>query len=534
MFLIFTLSIISSTSFANHEDSQKFIVISFDGMRQDLTTDYIDAGDLPNFEGIQNNGLVAEDIRTINPSLTMASHAAMSTGAMPDKTGIISNNLHLPNTNLTTYQSAFFSPLTATPIWSEAREQGKTTATVLFPGSNPTKGNQATYAVYYGTTWNESALEDLKFTAPKQWKELPDSYSPVKEATLTLNLEKAKEQNVYILAADTTDDNIVNYDTFYFYTKKNGEPLDTISENEWGQLSFPIKEKHLAGFSFMLKDTDSTLEDVKLYRTDITSGVIHGPTNFKEDLEAKFGFLPAGFDDKALENKWITRSEYEDIQERFAKWTTDVSLYIKEQYKPDILFSYYPQIDHEEHKYLLVDPRQPDFTKKKSKEFMNHIMWSYRLADDTIGEILEHVNIKDRLFIVSDHGMEPVHTMISPNHELEKAGLLVKDKDGKIDPKKSKAFAVASGAISHVYINLAGREENGIVSEEELPDIQDEINNTFSAFEVKAPSLMVKLKYLFYRWREDGNEEDERSVFEVLTAGKENPFEKNSLNRQRR
>ncbi len=165
MFLIFTLLINSSTTFAEQEDGQKFMVISFDGMRQDLTTDYIDAGELPNFEEIQNNGLVAEDIRTINPSLTMAAHAAISTGAMPEKTGMISNNLHLPNTDLTNYQSAFFSPLTATPIWSEAREQGKTTATVLFPGSNPTEGNQATYAVYYGTTWNGSALEDLKFTA---------------------------------------------------------------------------------------------------------------------------------------------------------------------------------------------------------------------------------------------------------------------------------------------------------------------------------------------------------------------------------
>ncbi|MHA6260141.1 alkaline phosphatase family protein [Sporosarcina sp. CAU 1771] len=125
-------------------------------------------------------------------------------------------------------------------------------------------------------------------------------------------------------------------------------------------------------------------------------------------------------DDDALEQDWITGSEYEEISEHFAKWTTDVSLYIKEKYQPDLLFYYYPQIDHEEHKHLLIDPRQPGYSKERSKESMEYIFWAYEQADHFLGEALNVMNDNDRLVIVLDHGMEPVHTMISPNNELEK------------------------------------------------------------------------------------------------------------------
>jgi len=502
------------------------MVVSFDGMRHDFTKNYIDEGLLPNFKKVANDGLVAEDIRTIYPSLTSASHAAISTGAMPGKTGMISNNLRMPNTDLADNKSAFFSPLDATPIWAEAKEQGKTTATVLFPGSNPTEGNKATYAVYYGTTWAKNGLDQLTFTLPDKWKDLPESFSPVQEAVLALKLKDSLDQKVYILATDSTDNEEQDYDTFHFYIEKNGTVAETISDTDWGSVSFPINSDHLAGFSFKLKDADPSLDNVELYRTEGTSAEVHGPAQFQKNIASEFGFLPVEYDDDAFKKGWITRSEYEDIQERFAQWTTDVSLYIKEHYKPDLLFFYYPQIDHEEHKYLLVDPRQLGYTKKKSAQFMEYITWSYELANQAVGDVLETMNDNDRLLIVSDHGMEPVHSMILPNSELEKAGLLIQDKDGKIDSEKSKAYSVASGAIAHIYINLEDREKNGIVSEEEYAEVQQEIKEIFTEFKATEPSFVNRVKYLYHRWREDIHHADERSFFQVLIGSKESPFEK--------
>lgn len=519
-------------SSANANDSHTYTVISFDGMRHDFTKNYMDEGLMPNFKKVKENGLFAQDIRTVYPSLTAASHAAISSGAKPDKTGMISNNLHMPDMKLTDSQSAFFSPLDVTPIWAEARKQGKTTATILFPGSNPKEGNEATYAIYYGNTWSESSLDELEFKRAVEWHQLPKSYSTVKEASLNLDLKKAPNQKLYILATDSTDNGVEDYDTFYFYQDRNRNHSEVVHKNEWGYLSFSVNKHYQAGFSFKLKETDPSLSSVKLYRTAITSGVFHGPDGFKEEINKKFGVLPIQDDDDALEKKWITRSEYEDISERFAKWTTDVSLYIKERYKPDLLMFYYPQIDHEEHKYLLVDPRQPGYSKEKSRQYMNYIKWAYELADRSLGETLKTMNDKDRLFLVSDHGMEPVHSMISPNKELEKAGLLRTDKEGKIDTSESKAYAVASGAIAHIYINLEGRQRNGIVSKKEYQKIQKEIINTFNELKVKKKDIpkTKKIRSLYNNWQQkDTTFSESISVFgkmlRVLTGSKEKPFE---------
>jgi len=514
---------------ANLNTPSTYVVISFDGMRHDFTESYMEEGELPNFKKVKENGLFAEDIRTIYPSLTAAAHAAISTGAKPEKTGMISNNLHKPNTEISDQQSAFFSPLDVTPIWAEAKKQGKSTATVLFPGSNPEEGNQATYAVYFGTTWNDSALEKLNFKKAVKWPELPKSYSTVKEASQSLKLEKSPDQKIYILAADSTNNSVTDYDTFYFYTDKNSPIPEAVHPNEWGSISFPIKSNHLGGFSFKLKEVDTSLENATLYRTAVTSAVIHGPQEFKENIMKKFGYLPVQDDDKALEKKWLTRLEYEEISERFATWTTDVSLYIKEKYQPDLLFFYYPQIDHEEHKYLLVDPRQPGYSQKKSERYMDYIKWSYQLADNKLGDTLEKMNRNDRLFLVSDHGMEPVHTMISPNHELEKAGLLVRGQDGKVDATRSKAYAVASGAIAHIYINLENRERKGIVSKAEYSEVQKEIIDTFTELKVKEVSKIKQMHYLFNKWRQDTHNENavstSKKMLKVLIGSKEKPFE---------
>ena len=132
---------------------------------------------------------------------------------------------------------------------------------------------------------------------------------------------------------------------------------------------------------------------------------------------------------------------------------------------------YTPQIDHEQHKYLLIDPRQPGYSPERSEKFMSYIEWSYRLADKVVGEIMNSLNEDEYLFVVSDHGMEPAHSTLSPNKVLKDAGLLTVDQKNKIKYKESKAFAIPSGSAAHVYINLQNREKDGIVPLEEYESV---------------------------------------------------------------
>lgn len=470
-------------------EKETYTIISIDGMQNELTKEYMDSGILPNFKNIRDNGLFATDIRSVTPSLTIASHAAMATGALPNKTGMVSNNLHNKEKGFTDIKSAFFSPLHASPIWYEATKQGKTTATVLFPTSNPQFEQHATYAVYFGTTWADSALESIHFSKAKYWENAPKSFSLPQESMFTIKLEDKKvkrTEKIYVLAIDSSNNQKIDYDTFYL-AKERVINKDTTQSNKdnWGNHLVGLdKSQTPIGFSFKFKDINPDLSGASLYRTAITSGLVKGPDTFKEDINQKFGFQPVEEDASALEKKWITREEYEDISENFAKWTTDVSLHIKNTYKPDLLFYYYPQVDFEEHAYFLTDPRQPGYSEEKAKTYMGHVKWAYKLVDKEIGRMHAQKANNETTFLISDHGMEPVHTMISPNEVLAKAGLLKKNGKGEISSKESQAYTIASGETAQVYINLKGREKDGIVDPADYDLVQQEIIHAFQQLKI--------------------------------------------------
>ena len=487
---------------AEAQKNKTVTVISFDGMRSDYTEQYIKDGKLPHFKKARNNGLFPHDMRTIYPSLTSASHAAIATGALPAKTGMISNNFHDSGKKLTNKENAFYSSLQAAPIWEEARKQGKTTATILFPGSNPKEGHEATYSIYYGKTWATSRLHQLKFNNA-DWPGMPPGFSPAKEAEFTIRIS-GREHTYYLLAIDSTDNGQPDYGHFYISDeKKITAKTHFIQKGAWGSCSLSPDGKETAGFHFKIKLKNGRLSGASLYRTAVASAEIKGPGQFKEEINETFGFFPIQDDDAALKRGWITRKEYEEISERFAQWTTDVSLYIKERYRPDLLFYYYPQIDHEEHQYLLVDPRQPGYTKSKSKRYMGYIDWAYQLADRQLEQTMKTLQDQELLFLVSDHGMEPVHTAITPNRELEKSGLVKRNKNGRVDVRKSKAYVIASGTTAHVYINAKGREKNGNVPKNDYKSVQKQIKQVFENLEAEEKSHIPKkqaLSYLFKDW----------------------------------
>ena len=521
----------------NHQETdRKVILISFDGMKNDYTQKYVKEGKLPHIKQLLENGVSAKAAMTITPSLTAPAHAAMATGAKPHQTGIVSNQWHETNKTLKNENSGFQEESQVPPLWEETRKQGKTTATIIFPGANPKKGKQGDYSIYLGKTWSPSTLESLTFIKATEWAHAPKSYTSLKETELSIKIENEKDQLIHVLAIDSTDDQKQNYDTFLFSEDKIVDQDDSIVKgDQWGSLSFQIKEDQLAGFWFKMKgDNQDLTHPIQLYRTAVTSNMISGPTGFSDEMTKKFGFTPVQDDDTALEKGWITREEYQEISTRYVKWVTNVSLYIKQTYNPDLLMFYAPQIDHEQHKYLLTDPRQPGYSTEKSKKYMSYIEWSYQLADKVVGETLNSLNESDYLFVVSDHGMEPAHSTLSPNKVLKDAGLLTVDDKNKINFKETKAYAIPSGSAAHVYINLQNREKGGIVPLEEYESIQNQIVQAFKDVEVtnkKGAVIQHNIKEIISTIKTDDFsfnhvQEHVRDIWSYLFKPNIHPYEK--------
>ncbi|WP_432352018.1 alkaline phosphatase family protein [Sporosarcina sp. A2] len=467
-------SIITQPVFAA-ETTGTISVVSFDGLGYMDAQRYMDKGIMRNLEEFQQAAAYATDFITVMPSLTAPSHGAMATGAQPVKTGIVSNEFHTLGEKTKDNQSGFSQTLGVTPIWKKARNQGKVTATVAFPDSNPDNASAATYAVYSGGTLAQSALHNLKFSTVEDERvhQIASDSVEVEEAVVTLDTKDYPTQQLFVLRTDEKDPKL------YISTDQK-EIGEEILADDWNSIELDLPPLDSAGFYVKLKGDIGNKDELQLFQGTVMGGLYRGPDNFPKQIGSEFGFYPAADELEAFTTGIITREEYEQVGERFAKWVTDVSLYIKDTYQPDLLFYYYPTVDTELHKFLLREPDQPSYDLKNVQEKEKYVSWAFGQADQAIGRIKNNQNAEDHLLLISDHGLEPIHTRLSPNKELEKAGLLVKDKNGAIDSSKTKAYAEASGTIAHVYVNLKGREKKGIVEPAEFEKVKQEIVSVFT------------------------------------------------------
>ncbi|MFQ5900218.1 MAG: alkaline phosphatase family protein [Thermodesulfobacteriota bacterium] len=104
----------------------------------------------------------------------------------------------------------------------------------------------------------------------------------------------------------------------------------------------------------------------------------------------------------------------------------------------------------------------------------------YKRMDSLVGRVMEKMDEKDVLMVISDHGFKSFNRGINLNTWLYRNGYLAL-KDGKdtggewfqdVDWEKTKAYTFG---LSGIYINEKGRESKGIVSPEEKGRLKAEL-----------------------------------------------------------
>jgi len=120
----------------NSVQKSTLIVVSFDGFRYD----YVDYVDTPNFDFIEKNGVKANSLKPIFPSLTFPNHYSIATGCYADKHQIIGNQFY--DVKRDAYYSYKDSKTVqdgswygAEPIWVTAHKNNKKSATYFWIGS---------------------------------------------------------------------------------------------------------------------------------------------------------------------------------------------------------------------------------------------------------------------------------------------------------------------------------------------------------------------------------------------------------------
>lgn len=207
------------------------------------------------------------------------------------------------------------------------------------------------------------------------------------------------------------------------------------------------------------------------------------PENYAKELFKRFGpfktmgwavdtwTISSGLSDEEqfLSDMYQTEGAYEKIMLRLLK-DKDCDLYVQ-------IYEFTDRIAHILWRYM--DERHPLYDSKNAEKFQNELKKSYIYMDKIIGEAMEEISDDCVLIILSDHGFASFRKEVNYNRWLVDNGLMTLKEDTglmslydlfddnrllfkNVDWSKTKAYALGLG---NIYINLKGREKEGIVEE---------------------------------------------------------------------
>jgi predicted AlkP superfamily phosphohydrolase/phosphomutase len=128
-----------------------------------------------------------------------------------------------------------------------------------------------------------------------------------------------------------------------------------------------------------------------------------------------------------------------------------------------------------------TDPEHPANRDKESTLHKDAFERLYLKVDETVGRLAPYVNDRTAMIIMSDHGFKSFRRGINLNSWLAREGYLHL-KSGKesgdwfdgVDWSRTRAYALGLGGI---YLNLMGRESQGIVEPQDAPNLVIELKD---------------------------------------------------------
>lgn len=420
---------------------------------------------------------------------------------------------------------------TAESLWVALRNQGKKVVAATFPGADgidvtipgidnspilqPASDRTVDYTVPYGTFGGVGArgfsLTAADFSsAPSSITEqlvaaARVSYSPIVQKNTPLDsfTVGGVDYTIQVAALDTTNDQNINYDTLVFFDENQGIQAGSFNLPSTGPAYIRASDRtssrfylegneNKAGTSFYVTNLAPDLSQVRIARYSVN----YIPRNAAvladvDDINNNVGFwvseadfripqqISPGFTDfPEIEREAI----YQDQVRTFVDYQTRVALRgISQNRDADLVLTYIQQPDGAWHQFLLRDPRQPsdisdpnsignNQDQEKIQRYQSYLQTAYQAADNAVERIIQAVGTdrfgrpRSNIILLSDHGFETFHTAVSINNFLSSKGF-----------DNTKVRAVSSGPAVNIYINLQGRELDGIVTPQEYVNLQQQI-----------------------------------------------------------
>lgn len=176
------------------------------------------------------------------------------------------------------------------------------------------------------------------------------------------------------------------------------------------------------------------------------------------------------------------------------------------KFQRGVFFFYFSSLDLNSHMFWrLMDPKHPEYDAAFAAQNGSAIESFYQQMDQVLGEVLPKVDAETTLLVLSDHGFAPYYRSFNLNTWLLNNRYIKLKADSQTD--SSEAFAGVDWAqtrayglgLNGLYINLRGREKNGIVDPRDADKLAVEIREKLLAVQDPKMNLPVITRIDFAR-----------------------------------
>ncbi len=458
------------------------VLLALEGARPDWTSAYLQDGTMPNLARLAERGVQAAYVQTVDPALSAPSYLALSTGAFPNSTGLVSDQYHTPDRVFP--EPSESTTTMAEPIWRTAMRNGLKAATVFWPSAFVDVPDlEANYMVEAADSGVPSAQHLISLGEAAGWQAPPPSLSPPQEGTLHILSEEGGTVATFnVLAVDLLEGGPGTYDLLILDTDKDlGNGYTEVELGKWTSVAISPRLHSGACICF----TASEGSTVTVYQSRVQYNRAR-PDELAKELN-ELGLPPAVPDIEALRRGWLSAQQYYEMAQRRADWTTAIVLHVYRTYQPDLLLTAQNIIAECARAFLVTEAGQQDIDPETVAAYAAYQREAHSVADQSLGQLLTLVNIADSaVFVLSCGGVAPVHTTVHLNTVLQDAGLLewnTEQEQYRIDAYESQAAALASGGSAHIYINVQGRDQPGIVTPEEYENVRQQVMDALAAIQ---------------------------------------------------
>ncbi|GAB4125215.1 MAG: hypothetical protein Kow001_21630 [Acidobacteriota bacterium] len=498
--------------------SFRVVVLGFDGVDPDLVRQWIDH--LPHLRELAETGTLTE-LGTTNPPESPVAWASFATGVNPGKHGIFDflrrdPHTYFPDIGLVEVERPKFMfgiPLSRPKLtnnrkgltfWKHLDQNGVSTINLRMPLEFPAE------KLDRGVTWSGLGVPDLRGTWGTYFYLASDltqwDLQNTEFGGRLIRLEFDEQDTAQVTLDGPIDPRSDTYRRLPLPVeiRRHGRPPDavtigiqdqeqTVSEGQWSDW---FKFRFSVGPLVTMRGVSrfyvlETYPETRIYLMPISLDpdqpplALSTPAGFTSQLVEELGFFKTlGW----IHETWGLNEEQIDegvfLEDLFRNMDNlEKALLIQlDRDRASLYSAVFTATDSVSHMFFrLLDPQHPRYDPQLARQYGDAILRVYRRMDEIIGAVRSRLGPDDLLLVVSDHGFHSWRKEFNTNTWLVRNGFMAlrsQDAAGEegmkklddmfsggsffpnVDWSKTQAYSLGLG---HIYLNLRGREGQGVV-----------------------------------------------------------------------